>query len=266
MKRFLLSILCCLVCFISGKAETTTVTDSLKRALTEVTGTSYTSWSGKTSNSEAVYAGQSAGGNSSIQLRATNPSGIITTKSGGKVKKITVAWNSKTATGRTLDIYGKNSAYSATSDLYDQSKQGTILGNIKYGTSTELTIDGDYEYIGLRSNDGAMYLASITITWEPNLIVVEDPKINFDSDPNFEKEIEVKITKAEGTRVYYTLDGNTPTDESSEYTTPLKIKATATLKAVTYDANDNKSSVAEQKFTLTSSASTVTPKTATSFL
>ena len=50
--------------------------------------------------------------------------------------------------------------------MYDNSKQGTKLGTIVKGTSTELTIEGDYEYIGLRSNSGAMYLTSITITWE----------------------------------------------------------------------------------------------------
>lgn len=151
-----------------GKPASGTVVDVLTRATSGVTGTSYTAWSGKTSNSKAVYAGQSAGGNTSIQLRATSPSGIITTTSGGQVKKIKVTWNSNTASDRTLDIYGKNTAYTATSDLYDTSAQGTKLGSIKYGTSTELEISGDYEYIGLRSNTGAMYLTEIEITWETN--------------------------------------------------------------------------------------------------
>ena len=38
------------------------------------------------------------------------------------------------------------------------------LAEIAYGT-TEFVIDGDYEYIGLRSGSGAMYLNSIEITW-----------------------------------------------------------------------------------------------------
>ena len=142
------------------------VTDVLTRATTGITGTSYSAWSGKTSNSTAVYAGQSAGGNSSIQLRATSPSAIITTNSGGTAKKIVVTWNSSTSSGRTLDVYGKNTAYSATSDLYNSSTQGTKLGSIKYGTSTELVINGDYQYIALRSNSNAMYLTEIQITWE----------------------------------------------------------------------------------------------------
>lgn len=150
-----------------GKPASGTVVDVLTRATTGVTSTSYTDWSGKEVTSSAVYAGQSAGGNSSIQLRSDkSSSGIVTTKSGGKVKKIKVTWNSSTSSGRTLDIYGKNTAYSAATDLYDAATQGTKLGSIEYGTSTELEISGDYEYIGLRSASGAMYLTEIEITWE----------------------------------------------------------------------------------------------------
>ena len=146
--------------------EAAEVEDVLNYELIDVSGTSYTEWSDKTVTSSAVYAGQSAGGNDAIQLRSkNNNSGIITTTSGGKATKIAVAWNSNTANERTLDFYGKNSAYSAASDLYSTSTQGTNLGSIVKGTSTELTIDGDYEYIGLRSNDGAMYLDEIQITW-----------------------------------------------------------------------------------------------------
>ena len=149
-----------------GTPTVTTTKDELTRATTGITGTSYSSWSGKKVTSSAVYAGQSAGGNEAIQLRSSNSnSGVITTASGGKAKKVTVVWNSNTADDRTLDIYGKNSAYSAATDLYNNSNQGTKLGSIIYGTSTELTINGDYEYIGLRSNSGAMYLTSISIDW-----------------------------------------------------------------------------------------------------
>ena len=146
---------------------TTTATDTLNLSFTGRSATtSYGEWSGKTGTSGAVYAGQSAGGYSSIQLRATSPSGIVTTTSGGKVKKITVVWNSNTANGRTLDIYGKNSAYTQATDLYSTSTQGTKLGSVVYGTSTTLTVTGDYEYIGLRSRSGAQYIVSISIEWE----------------------------------------------------------------------------------------------------
>lgn len=151
----------------NGKAASGTIVDVLNRATTGVTSTSYANWSGKTVTSSAIYAGNSAGGNSSIQLRSSNSnSGVVTTASGGKVKKIKVTWQSSTSSGRTLDIYGKNTAYSAATDLYNTSNQGTKLGSIKYGTSTELVISGDYEYIGFRSNSGALYLTNVEITWD----------------------------------------------------------------------------------------------------
>ena len=151
----------------AGSAWAEDVTDELSSTLTGISGTSYTNFSGKKSNSDAVYAGQCAGGNSSIQLRSNNNnSGVITTTSGGKLKKIVVTWNSSTTTGRTLNVYGSNTAYTAATDLYDSNKQGTLLGTIAYGTSTELTVTGDYAYVGFRSASGAMYLDKVSITWE----------------------------------------------------------------------------------------------------
>ena len=145
---------------------TATVTDVLNRDLTGITETQYSNWSDKQDTSSAVYAGNSAGGNESIQLRSNNNnSGIITTTSGGKARKVTVVWNTNTLSGRVLNIYGKNSTYSAVTDLYGNNA-GTLIGDITYGTSTTLTISDDYEYIGIRSNSGAMYLTSISIQWE----------------------------------------------------------------------------------------------------
>ena len=149
----------------------TTVTDELTSALTGVTGTgSYANWSGKTATSAAVYAGNSAVASGSevvnagaIQMRSSNNSGIISTTSGGTLKSVTVTWTG--GNERTLDIYCSKTAYTAASDLYDSKKQGTKLGSIVKGTSTSLTISGDYAYVGLRSNNGALYLDNISIDW-----------------------------------------------------------------------------------------------------
>ena len=144
--------------------------DTLNNALTGASGTTYMNWSGKTGASGAVYAGQSAGDHSSIQLRSKNSnSGIISTTSGGKIKSITVTWNSATADGRILDIYGKNEAYSSATDLYND-KRGTKIASLTYsangGATQTVTIEGDYAYIGIRSNTNAQYIDSIVIEWE----------------------------------------------------------------------------------------------------
>lgn len=138
------------------------------------TQTGYTTWT--TSGLNADYAGQSAGSSGTIQLRSNNNnSGIVSTTSAGKIKKVTVTWSTAAgisiSDGRTVDIYGKNSAYDAPTDLYSSSTQGTLLGSVVYHTSgngtstTEVTVSGDYEYVGIRSRSGAAYFDDITITW-----------------------------------------------------------------------------------------------------
>ena len=158
---------------IAGAAN---ITDELTHTINgKESGNTYNAFTDKKYTSDARYAGSSANGNSAIQLRSSeSSSGIVTTTSGGSIKSITVEWESHTTAGRTLDIYGKNAAYNDASDLYNQSKQGTLLGSIVYGTSTSLIIDGNYQYIGLRSKSGAMYLTSITIVWTSGNVTYTD--------------------------------------------------------------------------------------------
>ena len=140
-------------------------TDVLNHDVIGVNGTTYSTWTGITSNSDAVYAGNTAGGNNAIQMRSNNNnSGIVTTASGGVVTNITVVWNENTTAGRTLNVYGKNAAYSAASDLYGNNA-GTLIGTIVEGTSTEIDIDDEYAFIGIRSASGALYLDEVSITW-----------------------------------------------------------------------------------------------------
>lgn len=82
------------------------------------------------------------------------------------MRKIVLTWNSGTAADRVVDIYGSNTPYTSATNLYITSEKGTLLGSITNGTSTELTVTGDYEYFGLRSKSGAVYLDQIEVTYE----------------------------------------------------------------------------------------------------
>ena len=205
------------------QVETIEVTDVLTRSTTGVTGRTYSDWSGKKVTSSAIYTGSSAGGNEAIQLRSTNNSGVVTTTSGGKVKKIKVTWQSSTSSGRTLDIYGKNTAYTSASDLYDTNKQGTKLGSIVCGTSTELVVNGEYEFIGLRSKADAMYLSEIAITWASGSEGGESP------DPDVES---VTVTLNPG-------DSNAGTWENSQKTSKASV-GNVTFTALGTGGNDSK--------------------------
>lgn len=141
--------------------------DILTNADFKATSTTYEDFSGVSKNT-AVYAGNSAK-NNGVQLRSSNSnSGIVSTTSGGNIKKVTVTWNSNCTSGRTIDVYGKNSAYTSAADLYNVNKQGTKLGSIVMGTSTSVDVTGDYAYVGIRSNSGSLNIDDIDFAWEEN--------------------------------------------------------------------------------------------------
>ena len=179
------------------------VTDVLNKAFTGIPSTSYGEWSSKMSNSPAVYAGFSAGGNSSIQLKAGDNSGIITTESGGYAANIEVTWNNNTTNGRSLNIYGKSTPYESTSDLFNASC-GVLIGTITYGESTTLSLGSFYEYIGIQAVGGPLYLTELEITWTGEKspvvlqsLIVENPKTLYTQGDEFEAPVvKAKYTDA----------------------------------------------------------------------
>lgn len=182
--------------FATVVSNVTNVTDVLTNDIIKGVENSYGDWNGKSITSTAVYAGNSAGSYNSIQLRSNNSnSGVITTTSGGTATKVVVKWNSNTVNGRTLNVYGSNSAYSAASNLYDAKTQGTLLGSIACGTNTELTIDGDYTFIGVRSSSGALYLDELSITWSSGSASVTDYCTNVAADTKLNSELSFAVTE-----------------------------------------------------------------------
>lgn len=130
---------------------------------------SYKDFSGVTKTSGAVYAGNSANKNGSIQLRSDKSnSGIVATTSGGRISQIIITWDNSTANARQIDVYGNTNPYTSAAELYETSgntNQGELIGSLAKGETT-LTIEGNYPYVGIRSNDGALYIKDITFVWE----------------------------------------------------------------------------------------------------
>ena len=244
MKNFLLSFFCLIL--VAANMQAQEVTDVLNRESTGNDTSTYKDWNYE---SNVSYKGNSAGGNTSIQLRSSSYSGIVTTSSIGKVKKISVTWNSNTEAGRTLDIYGKNTTYSSNTDLYGNGDKGEKIGSIICGTSTELTITDDYAYIGLRSNKNTLYLTEIEITWETGVEqTVAAPTFVPVNGTTFEENLEVSFEEVDNTVIYYTTDGTTPNTESTEYKGAFTITETTTVKAIAVK-NGTASEVATAEYT-----------------
>ena len=159
-----------------------TKTDVITHSDLTATSTTYTAFSNLEFNSDARYSGVTARyqnkTNYAIQLNngknANGYYGIVSTTSGGVLKKVTIAFRSNTTVNRVVNIYGKNSAYTSSSELYNDDtttpSQDDIIGTAKYTDSNPTVtidnIDGDYQYVGICANSGAVYILSITIEWE----------------------------------------------------------------------------------------------------
>lgn len=138
-------------------------------------------------SSEAVYAGQTAMyGGSAIQMRSKNSnSGIVTTTSGGVIKEVSIKWNADTTKGREVGIYVSNSKFNDATDLYNIESTVTKIAelcvdNADSQVSTYTIPESkNYNYVGIRSESGALYLEEVNFSWAP--VSAETPEIPVDS-------------------------------------------------------------------------------------
>ncbi len=199
-------------------------------------GTQYKEYTGKKATSSAEYYLQCATGSDGkyIQLRTKDSnSGIVTTKSGGTVKSITIVLNETTVDQRVVDIYGNTNAYTNAADLYatgSNSNQGTKIGSIAKadGLKQTLNVDGNYPFFGLRSNQGALYIDTIIVEWAGSAT----PQLTISGQTPFTTSTTVTITPSNADNdVYYTLDGSDPKNSTTRYTIPFTLTETTTVKA-----------------------------------
>ena len=90
--------------------------------------------------------------------------GVVMKVSQASPAKIVINWNKR---GKGLMIYGKNTPYTSTQDLYDDNK-GNLIATVDYsaeGPSTIVNAD-NYTYIGIVPYvDGAVYVTSFEFIW-----------------------------------------------------------------------------------------------------
>lgn len=190
LRFFLLSM----IAMLAGTVMADEVTDVLTYELFASTNQNYVDFANVKVTSNAVYAGQSAASNNTIQLRTNNSnSGVVTTASGGKLLSVKVKFNENTTNGRMLQIYGKTTAYTAATDLYSDATSGTLIAEVAItnGAEQTITVEGEYSFMGFRSKSGALFLDEVQVKWDGEATVNPNPE----PEPN---PVDVE-TEGEGT-------------------------------------------------------------------
>ena len=196
----------------------------------------------QTFSSGAVYGGNlttKSNTTSTIQVRAQDQSGLWVTTSGGVAKSVKLTWDSGTTAGRSVEIYGKNSAY-ALGDIYssDSSVLGEKVATISKDDNSETTLSKSFEYIAIKPAGGALYLTDITVKWGEadslTAFAISGQKINFVAGGTFSLGSEYTATAT------YSVSGQKAV--TSGFTYKMNGTAITTSTVLTHD-DDGKSIV-----------------------
>lgn len=169
------------------------------------------------------------------------------TRAYGKKKsptlKVSGATTGITITGISIKL---KTAVTIQADNGKMDKTTSVSQNSWTGNASDVT----FTITGANSA-----IQVLTITYTPaGGVVVDAPQFSVEGGKYFEAQT-VEITAGAGSTIYYTTDGATPTDDvndgsSIKYTEPITISTTTTLKAIAFDADDNKSSVTTATYTI----------------
>ena len=239
MKKFLLSILCCLMAVVNGYAAaevtyTVTSTSAVSVSGTAPAGSSATFKNTYTSNK--------------VQLTKNNSMTLtLTGYAGNKITGITLSMKSNKLAGAgnfSATVGATTISSISTANFNTNSWAGTwSTSYIDVTPSVTATEVGTGENVVLKiaATANSLYCQSITITYEP--IGGGDDSGETPVAPNaptltescsFFNAMNVEITNnAENATVYYTTDGTDPSASNGiEYTDPFEITETTTVKAV----------------------------------
>lgn len=140
--------------------------DTLTKASLNL-GSGYTKYTNKKLISSAEYFLYVTTNGNNIQSNkntdAAKHYGIVTTKTGGLAKSVTVTFADSNS--NPYEIYGSNVPYTDPDNLYSADTKGTLIEKITESKTVEIT--GDYQYLGFYSPSGANYIAEIKVKWDP---------------------------------------------------------------------------------------------------
>ena len=124
---------------------------------------------------------------------------------------------------------------------------------IKHSGDIVVNVDGDFvlKFISVNNSDGQVVVDNISWTqYGGGTPSVSLPTFS-PMGGTFYETINVSIsTSTEGATIYYTLDGSDPSESSAEYTAPIEISETTTVKAIAYKDGMNPSNIATSEYAI----------------
>ena len=205
------------------------VTDILTVTDFTSTGSSYTEFSNVQKNSTAKYAGKTAKNGTNIQLNKKAENGFYSSVSGGTLVSVVIEMTSAT---KKLGVYGSNDGFTGYTNIPSQAGV-TKLEDFASVESKTITPNADYKYVGIASSeDGAKYIASVAITWQPKAIYytsspVEKVTITFNANGGQGGCSTTKINKGG----QLTICSEVPTKAQSEFAGWKDMEANQTYTA-----------------------------------
>lgn len=129
--------------------------------------------------------------------------------------------------------------FTTSTGTYTVDATNSLVGTWE-GTSSSVTFEASGHQVRL---------SKIVVTLDESEAAVKTPVMTPAGGSYFGTQSITISCETADAKIYYTLDGNDPTAESTEYTAPVEITETATLKAIAIKGED-KSSIASASYTI----------------
>ena len=251
LKSLLFMLVLCMVGTLSAWAESYTYTaakaDFKKGTFSFKSGD--VSWSGNSTYSAPDYLDKSRGVQFGNKNLSNNTLTLSTSSIKGSIESIVVntATASKCTVSLSVSVGGTKIGSSAS-----------LIGSAKNYTFTpKTTASGDIE-ISWNATKGSVYIKSITINYtsssEPVDPTAVAAPIFSESSKSFSDKFDLTLTKGKNAEmILYTTDGTEPSYEplnGKEYTAPISIAHTTTVKAIALSNEGKESEVVTNEYKL----------------
>ena len=169
----------------------------------------------------------------------------MSTTDGKALEKIVFTIPSGNGKGQTQT--GKITASAGDVVLDKEAWTLTWTGN---ASEVTLTVSDRAEWGTDTSKAGRFVISAMEVTTGGAGIERSETPVISPEETTFSDEgVAVTISAAAGAKIYYTLDGTNPTEESDLYVAPIALTETTTVKAIAIEEGKSASAVAEKTYT-----------------